>query len=178
MKQLLAAPSLRSDANKAPCAVMLTGSQTLQLSQSDFLCPDAESHLVPSWSCTDCPGAAAAWQAQVITHAACNTKHIHLRRCVNVCPGADRCSRFTTWSLGHAVLGSSGEGRSWTPHQLASCRQGSQHTPSQVDTDVQAACTESAGDQCLPAHPCQWPAQQTSETSHPHINTCATNKLH
>lgn len=99
-----------------------------------------------------CFGTAAAWQAQVVTYLALSTKDMHLCCCVNVCSGTDGCSRFTTWSLGNAVLGSSGEGRSWTPHQLASCRQGSQRTPSQVDTDVQAACTKPAGDQYLPAH--------------------------
>ena len=122
-------------------------------------------------------GTAAAWQAQAVTYAALNTKHMRLRCCANVCSGADRCSRFATWSLGNAVLGGSGEGRSWTPHQLACCRQGSQHTPSQVDTDVQAACTKPAGEinACLLTY--QWPAQQTSETSHPHMNSYATNIL-
>lgn len=37
----------------APCAVMLPGSHTLQLSQAHFLCPDADSRLVHSWSCTN-----------------------------------------------------------------------------------------------------------------------------
>jgi len=122
-------------------------------------------------------GTTAAWHARVVTYPALNTKHMHLHCCVNACPGADGCSRFATWSLGNAVLGSSGKGRSWTPHQLASCRQGSQHTPSQVDTDVQAACTKPAGEitACLLIY--QWPAQQTSETPHPQINTYATNKL-
>lgn len=152
MKQLLAAPSLRSDANKTPCAVMLPGPQILQLSQPHFLCPAAESHLVHCWSCTDCPDTAAAWQTQVVTYPELDTKRMQLHCCVNVCPGTDGCSRFATWSLGNALLGSSGEGRSWTPQQLACCRQGSQHTPSQVDTDVQAACAKPAGDQCLPAH--------------------------
>lgn len=158
---------------KHPCAVVLSAPKHCSCQHTSCVQMQSPIWFNPGLAQTYFVTAAAS-QAQAVTYPALNTRH-NIQTVLNwLCPGTDGCSRFPTWSLGNAVLGSSGEGRSWTPHQLASCRQGSQHTPSQVDTDVQAACTKPAGEinACLLI--CQWPAQQTLEISYPQINTYAT----